>query len=194
MRKSVPLTLGAVILVGAVAGHQLGMTSAEQIDPSYFRGPAVHPRDRGVEVAERIEAEPLRPAAFAAASDWDAARAARDADCGDPCEEGAAARDTDVDALIATGERWLAEAAPAPRDSGVRVHRYGSRGDEDWLVDRYDGEGRAQRRRDIERYAYQEEYRSGGRERFAEERERDRRDRRQRDAWRDRDSYYGYEE
>jgi hypothetical protein len=79
-----PLTLpalGIAALAGAAVGVYLGEQSVAEINPFYFQGPAIHPRDRGAAVAE-WEPQP-QPPSFAALYGWAQGRAARAEDCGD---------------------------------------------------------------------------------------------------------------
>lgn len=82
-----PLTLPALGVAGflaVVAGIQLGNSAVGAIDPVYFRGAAVHPRDRGAALDEReLEAARLarRATAYNELYGWDEGRAARLADC-----------------------------------------------------------------------------------------------------------------
>jgi hypothetical protein len=46
--------LGGSLLAAVALGIHLGESSIGQINPLYFQGPAVHPRDRGA-VARRVE-------------------------------------------------------------------------------------------------------------------------------------------
>ena len=81
---SSPITLPALagaILGAAVLGIHLGESSVGLINPIYFQGPALHPRDRGVAIDEN--AVRPRPPAYAQLYGWDEGRAARAADCGD---------------------------------------------------------------------------------------------------------------
>lgn len=81
---SSPITLPAVggaILAAAVLGIHLGESSIGLINPIYFQGPALHPRERGVALDENA----VRPRApvYAQLYGWDQGNAARAADCGD---------------------------------------------------------------------------------------------------------------
>ena len=74
------LGLGGAVLVAALIGIQLGESAVGQINPVYFQGAAVHPRDRGA----AIDPNALPPAesTFANAYDWGDGNAARAADRG----------------------------------------------------------------------------------------------------------------
>lgn len=82
-----PLTLPAMGIAGflaVIAGIQLGNSAVSAIDPVYFQGPALHPRDRGAALDEReLEAARLarRAVAYNELYGWDEGRAARLADC-----------------------------------------------------------------------------------------------------------------
>ena len=73
--------LGGAIIAAAMLGIHLGESSIGLINPIYFQGPAIHPRDRGVAIDEN--AVRPRPPAYAQLYGWDQGRAARAADCGD---------------------------------------------------------------------------------------------------------------
>ena len=81
--------LGGALLASVAIGVHLGESAIGQINPIYFSGPAVHPRDRGVAIDPNAVRE--RPAAYSELYGWDEGRAARASDCGD-CEA-LAARD-----------------------------------------------------------------------------------------------------
>jgi hypothetical protein len=59
----------------------MGQSAIEQINPIYFQGAAVHPRDRGAAVPESI-AGPRAPQ-FADHYGWEQGQEARNADCVD---------------------------------------------------------------------------------------------------------------
>ncbi len=96
--------LGALTIAAAAFGVHLGESSVAEINPSYYRGPAVHPRDRGVAVEEGAYGRSVPR--FAAHYSWADGRAARAEDCGD-CEA-VAPRDVyaDVAAYPAVERRW----------------------------------------------------------------------------------------
>lgn len=73
--------LGGALLAAAAIGVHLGESSIDLINPIYFQGPAVHPRDRGVALDER--SLPSRPPAYGELYGWAEGGAARAADCGD---------------------------------------------------------------------------------------------------------------
>ena len=111
-RKLTLPALGAVMLAAAAFGVHLGQSAIDQINPLYFQGAAVHPRDRGADLAEASLA-PQTPR-FAELYGWAEGEAARNADCVD-CEA-LTARDAhhggEVQfAVLETG--WRAEARPA---------------------------------------------------------------------------------
>lgn len=103
-------TLGGAVLVAAAAGILLGESAIDQINPLYYQGAAVHPRERGAALDETA----LAPAAarFADHYGWEEGRAARSADC-DGCDA-LGARDAFAGrgqfAVIETG--WHSEARP----------------------------------------------------------------------------------
>lgn len=75
--------LGGSILAAVVAGIHLGQSSISLINPIYFQGPALHPRERGAAIEERSLA--AQPPADGQLYGWEKGRAARAADCRD-CE------------------------------------------------------------------------------------------------------------
>jgi hypothetical protein len=79
---------GALAIVAGASGVYLGQSAVDQINPLYFQGAAVHPRDRGAAVEETLLARGPR---FADHYGWEEGRAARTADC-NGCEA-VAARD-----------------------------------------------------------------------------------------------------
>lgn len=102
---------GAVLLAAAAFGVHIGQSAIDHINPLYFQGPAVHPRDRGTVVTEAsLEAQGPR---FADLYGWDEGDAARTADCVD-CDA-LAARDSYAGgvqlAVVESG--WSAEVEPA---------------------------------------------------------------------------------
>lgn len=93
-----PITLpalGGAIIAAAMLGIHLGESSIGLINPIYFQGPALHPRERGVAIDEGA-VRPRQPV-YAQLYGWDEGRAARAADCGDCAALGAR------DAYAATG-------------------------------------------------------------------------------------------
>ena len=81
-----PFTLPAVgtaLAVAIVTGIHLGESSIGLINPIYFQGPALHPRERGVAIDE-TRASPAQPS-YAQLYGWEEGDAARAVDCGD-CE------------------------------------------------------------------------------------------------------------
>ena len=116
--------LGALTSAAAAFGVHLGESAVAEINPSHYRGPAVHPRNRGVAVEEGAFGP--RAPRFADHYSWADGRVARAADCGD-CEA-VAARDVfaDVAAYPALERRWASssrrpievakEPEPAPVD------------------------------------------------------------------------------
>lgn len=80
--------LGGVMVGAAAVGVLMGESAISQINPIYFQGAPVHPRDRGAAVADIA---PMEGERFADQYGWAQGRAARLADCVD-CEA-LAARD-----------------------------------------------------------------------------------------------------
>ena len=78
--------LGVSILAAAAAGIHLGESAVASINPIYFQGPALHPRERGAAIDERSLA--LARAQAPQVYGWDQGYAARDVD-----REALAARD-----------------------------------------------------------------------------------------------------
>ena len=70
--------LGALLLAGAAFGVHLGQSAIEQINPIYFQGPAVHPRDRGAAVDPAVRSERPR---FAELYGWEEGAEAQTAEC-----------------------------------------------------------------------------------------------------------------
>jgi hypothetical protein len=104
-------TLGGAVLAAAAAGVLLGDSAIDQINPIYFQGAAVHPRDRGAALDETA-LPPARPR-FADHYGWEDGQAALTSDC-DGCPA-IAARDAYAGgaqfAVIEPG--WRVEAQPA---------------------------------------------------------------------------------
>ncbi|MDQ4087707.1 MAG: hypothetical protein M3177_06835 [Pseudomonadota bacterium] len=71
--------LGGSILAAVVLGIHLGQSSVGLINPIYFQGPALHPRERGAAIDEN--AVRPRPPAYGQLYGWDEGSAARAADC-----------------------------------------------------------------------------------------------------------------
>lgn len=68
------VSAGAAALVAAIFGIQLGNSTVAAIKPTFFLGPAVHPRDRGVAIDPRdLEARRLArlETAYGALYGWD---------------------------------------------------------------------------------------------------------------------------
>jgi len=72
--------IGGSLLAAVVLGIHLGESSIGQINPIYFQGPAVHPRDRGAAIDESNLPAPARPA-YRDLYGWDEGNAARAAEC-----------------------------------------------------------------------------------------------------------------
>ncbi|HZF93457.1 MAG TPA: hypothetical protein VEZ20_01150 [Allosphingosinicella sp.] len=118
-RKLVYSAYGALILAAGAFGVHIGESAIGQINPLYYQGAAVHPRDRGAAIDAGALAE--QSPRFAELYGWDEGAAARSADCVN-CEA-LAARDAYASpnrAVLETG--WRAEPrtasawAPDPRD------------------------------------------------------------------------------
>ena len=118
-RKLVYSAYGALILAAGAFGVHVGESAIGQINPLYFQGAAVHPRDRGAVVDGDALAE--QGPRFAELYGWDEGAAARSADCVN-CEA-LSARDAYASpnrAVLETG--WRAEPqaaagwAPDPQD------------------------------------------------------------------------------
>ncbi|HEY0012400.1 MAG TPA: hypothetical protein VGB79_06050 [Allosphingosinicella sp.] len=121
-RKLVYSAYGALILAAGAFGVHVGESAIGQINPLYFQGAAVHPRDRGVVVDEAALVE--QGPRFAQLYGWAEGAAARNADCIN-CEA-LSARDAYAgagaphQALLETG--WRAEPqtaawSPEPEDA-----------------------------------------------------------------------------
>lgn len=111
-RKHTFSVLGVLILAGGTLGAHVGQSAIEQINPLYFQGAAVHPRDRGAAVDETLgRAQAPR---FSDHYRWEQGESARSADCID-CQA-LAARDAYYDgtahyAVIETGWRTEPQVA-----------------------------------------------------------------------------------
>ena len=81
--------LGGALLASVAIGVHLGESAIGQINPAYFKGPAIHPRDRGAAIDPNEVRQ--RPTLYSEHYGWEEGRAARAEDCGD-CEA-LAARD-----------------------------------------------------------------------------------------------------
>jgi hypothetical protein len=112
MDKRLTLSAFASLVVAAGAlGVHLGQAAIDDINPLYFQGAAVHPRDRGAEVSE-IGLEPQAPA-FAQLYGWEQGQAARNADCGDCAALGARDAHAGGDVRFAVLQTaWRTEAQP----------------------------------------------------------------------------------
>jgi hypothetical protein len=49
--------MAGLLLTGTLSGVYLGKSAVNEINPAYFRGPAIHPRDRGAEVDPNMYVE-----------------------------------------------------------------------------------------------------------------------------------------
>jgi hypothetical protein len=78
-KKLVYSAYGALILAAGAFGVHVGESAIGQINPLYFQGAAVHPRDRGAAVDPT--ALPAEGPRFAELYGWDEGTAARSADC-----------------------------------------------------------------------------------------------------------------
>ena len=117
MDKRVTLSAFASLVVAAGAlGVHLGQAAIDDINPLYFQGAAVHPRDRGAEVTE-LSGE-LRAPSYAQAYGWQQGQAALSADCGDCAALGARDAYAGGEVRFAVLQtEWRTEAQPA-------AHRY----------------------------------------------------------------------
>jgi hypothetical protein len=73
--------LGASLLAAVATGIHLGESAVSMINPVHFEGPALHPRDRGAAIDERVllASRQAAPQHYG----WEQGYAARAADCGD---------------------------------------------------------------------------------------------------------------
>lgn len=114
--------LGSALIAAVVAGIHLGESSIGLINPIYFQGPAVHPRERGAALDEN--AVRPRQATYAQLYGWEQGQAARAEDCGD-CEALAArsayARDYSAEVPYFGGPAEPRRAAVS-EPAEVRVH------------------------------------------------------------------------
>jgi hypothetical protein len=78
IRLKAPL-LGAVIVGAAAIGAHMGESAIAQINPLYYQGAAVHPRDRGAAVDDVMR--PSQAERFADHYGWAEGQTARLADC-----------------------------------------------------------------------------------------------------------------
>lgn len=120
--------LGAVLIGSAAIGAHMGESAIADINPLYFQGAAVHPRERGAAVDAAMM--PAQDARFADHYGWAQGQAARLADCGDcaawsardrfaaaPVHHAAAETRSEplparMDAEAGPGPDFVAEAAP----------------------------------------------------------------------------------
>jgi hypothetical protein len=72
---------GAAAFVAILFGLHIGQSAIDQINPLFFQGAPVHPRDRGAEVSQTSLAPPAPR--FAEYYGWEEGQAARAADCRD---------------------------------------------------------------------------------------------------------------
>jgi hypothetical protein len=91
MRSYTLPALGALLVAAAAFGVHLGESAVAEINPAHFRGPAIHPRDRGA-IVDEAAVTPAGPR-FAALYGWAEGNRARAEDCID-CEA-LRARDAD---------------------------------------------------------------------------------------------------
>lgn len=77
-RLKIP-TIAGLIFLGVAGGVALGQSAVDQINPLYFQGAVVHPRDRGAALdPHALQAQSPR---FADFYGWEEGQAARAADC-----------------------------------------------------------------------------------------------------------------
>jgi hypothetical protein len=112
MDKRLTLSAFASLIVAAGAlGVHLGQAAIDDINPLYFQGAAVHPRDRGAEVSE-LSLQP-QPATFAQLYGWEQGQAARTADCGDCAALGARDAYGGTVQYTVLQSDWRTDAQPA---------------------------------------------------------------------------------
>ena len=146
--------LSVFAAAAAVFGIHLGESAIAEIDPVHFRGPAVHPAQRGAAIDPNdIADEPQQPR-FASLYGWEEGNAARAADCVD-CDA-LAARDAYYE------EDLYYEAEPyAPSETLEMAAAYLDEAEEKWLrrgmgewEEEHWSEEEASDHETIERYAY----------------------------------------
>jgi hypothetical protein len=99
-----------MVIAAAALGIHLGESAIDQINPLYYQGAAVHPRDRGAAIDE--SAVQPRPPRFADLYGWAQGENARTAECGGcPTVARDAYRAGTHFAVIESG--WHSEARPA---------------------------------------------------------------------------------
>ena len=137
LRLKAPL-LGAILIGAAGIGAHMGETAIANINPLYFQGAPVHPRDRGAAVDPT--ALPAPEPRFADHYGWAQGAAARLADCGD-C---AALAARDQYEVIPARHVTIAYAEPLPPRMEVQA-RPEPAAEPDFVVETAP---------EIERYAY----------------------------------------
>ncbi|MGZ8283482.1 MAG: hypothetical protein ACXWUN_11125 [Allosphingosinicella sp.] len=75
--------MGASLLAAVATGIHLGESAVSMINPVYYEGPALHPRERGAAIDESMlsAARPAAPQLYG----WEQGYAQRAADCGGDC-------------------------------------------------------------------------------------------------------------
>ncbi|HEV2865096.1 MAG TPA: hypothetical protein VGX37_01145 [Allosphingosinicella sp.] len=119
--------LGASILAAVALGIHLGQSSIGLINPIYYQGPAIHPRDRGAAIDERQLA--ARAPAYGELYGWGEGAAARSADCQN-CEALRARNAHAYSAEVPYFGGRAAAPAPAVREAAAPVAVQVSYGDE----------------------------------------------------------------
>jgi hypothetical protein len=113
-------SLGASLLVGVATGIHLGESAVGMIDPVHFRGPALHPRDRGAAIDEqaRLVPQPVPPQPYG----WEEGYAARAAACGD-CDVWEPRQTEDYSAVVPYFGADDAPAGPEVANEAGRADR-----------------------------------------------------------------------
>jgi hypothetical protein len=108
-RKLAAPALAALVLAAGAFGVHLGQSAIDRINPLYFQGAAVHPRDRGAAVdPASLAAQGPR---FADLYGWEEGAAARAADCAG-CEAPGTRDSGGAIRFAAVETGWKAERAP----------------------------------------------------------------------------------
>lgn len=110
---------GALLISAAALGVHMGQSAVGGINPLYFQGAPVHPRDRGVVVDETALVE--QGPRFAQLYGFEQGRAERDADCINcdalAARDAFAARPVHFARIEATAEARPQTYAPEPQDA-----------------------------------------------------------------------------
>ncbi len=146
--------LGLLTAASMAFGLHLGESAVSEIDPVHYRGPAIHPKDRGAAIDPQELRETQRPQ-FASLYGWEEGNAARAENCGD-CDA-LAARDAYADGGAAYDYSPAVEKAVAYLEEAEEGWTEGDMTDEDqWRDARAedDEDSYAVRTVRVERYAY----------------------------------------